>query len=72
MNERRPVEPHSVVGSKGPLSFTAGAARVTLPEAAAGIGQRSAEPKKSFFRGVAVGLAVMIPLWLWLILWLVR
>jgi hypothetical protein len=34
--------------------------------------QPTIEPRRSFFRGVAVGLAIMIPIWTWLILWLLR
>jgi hypothetical protein len=32
----------------------------------------SARPGKSFARGVAVGIAIMIPIWVWLVLTLLR
>jgi hypothetical protein len=44
-----------------PLGDAASHSSATLPQ-----------PRKSFFRGVAVGIAIMIPIWAWLILRLVH
>jgi hypothetical protein len=72
MNEQTPTEPQPVVGKKGLIAaFAPGAfvrARGTRTDA--DTTPHPAEARTSFFRGVAVGLAIMIPLWVWLVLWL--
>ncbi len=73
-NNVQPVNPPSVV--RQPFVPGALPSGTFAEQPLAGNGtSRSAvepEPRKSFFRGVAVGLAIMIPLWIWLIIKLVR
>ncbi len=74
MNQRTPADPPSAAAKTGLSSAFA-------PELYAATGESAAEredelsyvePRKSFFRGIAVGLAIMIPIWTWLILRLLR
>jgi hypothetical protein len=70
MNQRTPADPPPAVGKKGLSSAFAPDLYVRTGESPADLGadQSSAEPKRSFFRGIAVGLAIMIPIWTWLII----
>jgi hypothetical protein len=49
-----------------------GAIEQPVPDAAMSESAAQPEPPRSFFRGVAVGIAIMIPVWAWLLLRLVR
>jgi hypothetical protein len=70
MIERTPADPPSVGGDKGLTSAFAPRAYIRTGEP--GVEQRSeqrrVEPSKSFFRGVAVGIAIMVPIWAWVII----
>jgi hypothetical protein len=70
MNQRTPADPPPVVGKKGIGSAFAPGLYVRTGESPGELDHEhsSAEPKRSFFRGVAVGLAIMIPVWAWLII----
>ena len=70
MNQRTPADPPSAVGKKGLSSAFAPELYVATGESAAERDneQTYVEPRKSFFRGIAVGLAIMIPVWTWLII----
>ncbi len=72
MNERTPPEPQPAIDKRGAFSWSGLGPYVSVAEPPADIAQDSDEPKKSFFRGVAVGLAVMIPVWVWVILWVLH
>jgi hypothetical protein len=75
MNQRTPADPPPAVGKKGLTSAFAPGIYVGAgePSAEPSSGQASvAPPRKSFFRGVAVGIAIMIPIWTWLIILLLR
>jgi hypothetical protein len=74
MNERTPADPPPVVGKRSlTAAFVPGVSAKTAQSGAVrDAGQPSIEPRRSFFRGVAVGLAIMIPIWTWLIIWLLR
>ena len=71
MNNRTPAEPPpSVIRKKALSSAISPAFYVGTGEAvdARSDGKPFVEPQKSFFRGVAVGIAVMIPVWAWVII----
>jgi hypothetical protein len=74
MNQRTPADPPPAVGKKTLSSALAPGLYVRTGERPAELDneQSFAEPKRSFFRGVAVGLAIMIPIWAWLIIRLVH
>lgn len=72
MDEHTPLEPQTVVSRQAPASLLEMDLRVRAPEPPAEVEQRTAEPRKSFFRGVAVGIGIMIPMWVWLILQYMR
>jgi hypothetical protein len=74
MNEPNPAEPPPAIGQKGLVSSFVADGRIA-PRAhitAPGEELTSTKPRKSFFRGVAVGIAIMIPIWAWVILRLMR
>jgi hypothetical protein len=69
MNQRTPADPP--VGAKKGLASTCSQrlyVREGRPADELSQDQPHVEPKKSFFRGVAVGIAVMIPIWAWIII----
>jgi len=70
MNQRTPADPPPVAGKKGAISAFAPGVPVKTREPDAGPDTELpvVEPRKSFFRGVAVGIAIMIPIWAWLII----
>jgi hypothetical protein len=70
MNQRTPPDPTPVAGKNGAISAFAPVvpAETRKPGAAPDTELPAVEPRKSFFRGVAVGIAIMIPIWAWLII----
>jgi hypothetical protein len=70
MNQRTPADPTPLAEKEVLISAFAPRAYPKMGEPAAGpaIEQPAIEPRKSFFRGVAVGIGIMIPIWAWLIL----
>jgi hypothetical protein len=74
MNQRTPADPPPFVEKKSVGSALAPGIYVKTGKSADGPTDErlSAEPRKSFFRGVVVGIAIMIPLWTWLIIRFLR
>ena len=71
MNQRTPADPPPVVGQRRSVFSPAVYSRTSEPVDALA-SDSGVPPRKSFFRGVAVGLAIMIPVWAWLLIRLVR
>ena len=73
MNQRTPADPPPVVGGKAVVTaFVPGAYGDARDATERAIEQPNIEPRGSFFRGVAVGMAIMIPIWVWLAIRLLR
>ena len=70
MNPRTPASPPPVMGQERQGSGFAPAIHVRPDESteASSAVLPSTEPRRSFARGVAVGIAIMIPIWVWLII----
>jgi hypothetical protein len=70
MKQQAPVDPPPRIGDEGLGSAFAPGFLLGTGEAAEGSIAEGAspEPEKSFFRGVVVGLAIMIPVWAWLLI----
>jgi len=75
MNQRTPADPTPLAEKEVLISAFAPRAypkraypKMGEPAAGPAIEQPAIEPRKSFFRGVAVGIGIMIPIWAWLIL----
>jgi len=70
MNQRTPADPPPAVGKKALSSAFAPELYVPTGDSSTDIDREesSVEPRRSFFRGIAVGLAIMIPIWTWLII----
>ncbi len=63
-------EPIHKAGTSASLTDRAGDARARGLESEKDVA--STRPRKSFARGVAVGIAIMIPIWVWIALTLLR
>ena len=70
MKQQAPVDPPPRIGDEALGSAFAPGVLVGTGEAVDGpiVDRTPTEPEKSFFRGVVVGLAIMVPIWAWLII----
>ena len=71
MNQRTPADPPPVGGRRRSVFAPVIYDRASRP-ANSLAREPAVQPRKSFFRGVAVGLAIMIPVWTWLLIRLIR
>ncbi len=69
MDHRNPADPPPVMGQQQSVMIPVPSVYIRTGETVdARPNEASIRPRKSFFRGVAVGLAIMIPVWAWLLM----
>jgi hypothetical protein len=70
MKQRVPADPPPRIGDKGLGPAFAPRVLVRTGKSTDGPSDEhdSTAPGKSFFRGIVVGIAIMVPIWAWLII----